>query len=430
MSYGTSNMDSKSGTIGKVDWVLVLVYLVLILIGWFSIFSAKYDEMHPSIFDMSQVYGKQLVWIGCALLLGFLILLVDHRFFKAFSFFFYILIMIALVALLVYGKATKGATSWIEVGAGIKLQPSEFAKMAAALAVASYLDGNDVNLAQRKSRFFTIGLIFIPMILVLLQNDTGSAIVFASFILLLYREGLPYAGTIMVLGVVAVALFVFTLIWSQKVMYIVLGSLFAVVLAFYIITKKRGIGKLIAVFVFMFAFVFSVHFAFYNVLQDHQRVRIEVLLGLKEDLKDAGYNVHQSKIAIGSGGFWGKGFLQGTQTKYDFVPEQHTDFIFCTVGEEGGFKGTCAVVLLYLALLMRIIYLAERQKTTFARVYGYGIAGIIFTHFAINIGMTIGLVPVIGIPLPFLSYGGSSLFAFTIMLAIFLKLDSSSHGRY
>ena len=430
MSYGINDNGSKGGSIGKVDWVLLLVYFTLVLIGWFSIFSAKYDEMHPSIFDMSQVYGKQLVWIGCALLLGFFILLFDHKVFKAFSFVFYLLIMVSLAVLLVYGKATKGATSWIDVGAGIKLQPSEFAKMATALAVASYLDGNDVSLTQRKSRFITIALIFLPMVLVLMQNDTGSAIVFASFILLLYREGLPYSGTIMVLGVVAVALFIFTLIWSQKVMYIVLGSLFLLVLAFYIITKKRGIGKMVMVFAFMFAFVFSVHFAFNNVLQDHQRVRIEVLLGMKEDLKDAGYNVHQSKIAIGSGGFWGKGFLQGTQTKYDFVPEQHTDFILCTVGEEGGFKGTSIVVLLYLTMLMRIIYLAERQKTTFARVYGYGIAGIIFTHFAINIGMTIGLVPVIGIPLPFLSYGGSSLFAFTIMLAIFLKLDSSSHGRY
>ena len=430
MSYGVNDNDSKSGTLGKVDWVLVLVYFALVLIGWFSIFSAKFDEMHPSIFDMSQVYGKQLVWIGCAILLGFFILLFDHNVFRSVSFVFYLLVMLSLVALLVYGKATKGATSWIDLGAGIKLQPSEFAKMATALAVASYLDGNDVYLTQRKNRLVTFALILIPMVLVLLQNDTGSAIVFASFIFLLYREGLPYAGAIMVLGGVAVVLFIFTLLWTQKVMFIVLGSLFLLLLTFYIIAKKRGIGKLIAIFAFMFAFVFSVHFAFYNVLQDHQRVRIEVLLGMKEDLKGAGYNVHQSKIAIGSGGFWGKGFLEGTQTKYDFVPEQHTDFIFCTVGEEGGFKGTFVVVLLYLALLMRIIYLAERQKSTFARVYGYGVAGIIFTHFAINIGMTIGLMPVIGIPLPFLSYGGSSLFAFTIMLAIFLKLDSGNHGRY
>lgn len=421
--------DSRENVIGKVDWVLVLIYLALVLIGWFSIFSAKYDEIHPSIFDMSQVYGKQLVWIGVALLLGFIVLLLNVKLFKPFALAFYLLVMFSLVAVLVYGKATKGATSWIDLGAGIKFQPSEFAKMATALAVAAYLDGNDVSLGNRKSRLITYLLIFVPMVLVLLQNDTGSAIVFVSFIFLLYREGLPYAGFLMICGVVAVLIFVFTLLWTQKVMYIILGSLFVLTLVFYILTKKRGIGKMITAFVFMFVMVYSVHFAFYNVLQDHQRVRIEVLLGMKEDPKGAGYNVHQSKIAIGSGGFWGKGFLQGTQTKYDFVPEQHTDFIFCTVGEEGGFKGTFIVVLLYVALLVRIIMMSERQKSTFARVYGYGIAGIIFVHFTINIGMTIGLLPVIGIPLPFLSYGGSSLMAFTIMLAIFLKLDAYNHTR-
>lgn len=428
MSYGVNN-DTKNETIGKVDWVLVLIYLALVLIGWFSIFSAKYDEMHPSIFDMSQVYGKQLVWIGVALLLGFIVLLLNAKLFKPFALVFYFLVLFALVAVLVYGKATKGATSWIDLGGGIKFQPSEFAKMATALAVAYYLDGNDVKLENRRSRLITYALILAPMALVLLQNDTGSAIVFVSFIFVLYREGLPYGGFLMVCGVLAALIFVLTLVWTQKVMYIVLGSLFLLCLLFYILTKKRGIGKMITAFVFMFVMVFSVHFVFYNVLQDHQRVRIEVLLGMKEDPKGAGYNVHQSKIAIGSGGFWGKGFLQGTQTKYDFVPEQHTDFIFCTVGEEGGFKGTFVVVLLYVAMLLRIIYLAERQKSTFARVYGYGIAGIIFMHFAINIGMTIGLMPVIGIPLPFLSYGGSSLMAFTIMLAVFLKLDANNHTR-
>lgn len=428
MSWGVNN-ETKNSAIGKVDWVLLLIYMALVLIGWFSIFSAKYDEMHPSIFDMSQVYGKQLVWIGVVSLCGFVVFLFSAKLFKPFSLVFYFLILLVLVGVLVYGKATKGATSWIDLGAGIKFQPSEFAKMATALAVACYLDGNDVNLANRRSRLVTYALIFVPMALVLMQNDTGSAIVFVSFIFLLYREGLPYGGFVMLCGVVAALIFVLTLVWTQMVMYIVLGALFAILLLFYILTKKRGIGKMITAFVFMFVMVFSVHFVFYKVLQDHQRIRIEVLLGMKEDPKGAGYNVHQSKIAIGSGGFWGKGFLQGTQTKFDFVPEQHTDFIFCTVGEEGGFKGTFVVVLLYVALLMRILYLSERQKSTFARVYGYGVAGIIFTHFAINIGMTIGLLPVIGIPLPFLSYGGSSLMAFTIMLAIFLKLDAYNHTR-
>lgn len=229
----------------------------------------------------------------------------------------------------------------------------------------------------------------------------------------------------MVAGVTAILLFVFTLVWSQKTMYIILGSLTLLAVIYYLVTKKKGIAKMLAVFAFMFVFVFSVDYAFNKVLQEHQRNRILVLLGQLDDPKGVGYNVHQSKIAIGSGGFAGKGFLQGTQTKYDFVPEQHTDFIFCTVGEEGGFLGTLVVVLLYVALLVRIIYLAERQRSTFSRVYGYCIAGIFFVHFAINIGMTIGLVPVIGIPLPFLSYGGSSMLAFTIMLAIFVKQDAN-----
>ena len=394
------------------------------LIGWFSIFSARYNEAHPSIFDLSQVYGKQLIWIGAALLMGFIILLIDAKFFNAFAFWIYIVVLASLFVVLVYGKATKGATSWIEFGP-VKFQPSEFAKMATALAVASYLGRLDVDLQKRKDQIFAIALVLIPMALVLLQNDTGSAIVFVSFIFIFYREGLPGAGFVMVAGVVAVVLFVFTLIWSQKIMYIILGGLLVLTLTYYILNKKKHLVMMLGVFVCMFIFVFSVDYAFNKVLQDHQRSRIEVLLGMKDDPKGDGYNVHQSKIAIGSGGLTGKGFLQGTQTKYDFVPEQHTDFIFCTIGEEGGFFGTATVVLLYVALLVRLIILAERQRSTFSRVYGYGVAGIFFVHVAINIGMTIGLVPVIGIPLPFLSYGGSSMLAFTIMLAIFVKQDAN-----
>ena len=418
-------MNERNSIIGKIDWVLVAIYFALVLIGWFSIFSAKYDELHPSIFDLSQVYGKQLIWIGAALLVGFVILLIDAKFFNAFSLWIYIIVLVSLFMVLVYGKATKGATSWIDLGGGVKFQPSEFAKMATALALAGYLGRLDTDLQKRKNQVVAITLILIPMALVLLQNDTGSAIVFVSFILVLYREGLPGAGWVMVAGVTAILLFVFTLVWSQKTMYIILGSLTLLAVIYYLVTKKKGIAKMLAVFAFMSVFVFSVDYAFNKVLQEHQRNRILVLLGQLDDPKGVGYNVHQSKIAIGSGGFAGKGFLQGTQTKYDFVPEQHTDFIFCTVGEEGGFLGTLVVVLLYVALLVRIILLAERQRSTFSRVYGYCIAGIFFVHFAINIGMTIGLVPVIGIPLPFLSYGGSSMLAFTIMLAIFVKQDAN-----
>ncbi len=418
-------MNERNSIIGRIDWVTLLIYLALVLIGWFSIFSARYNEAHPSIFDMSQVYGKQLIWIGAALLIGFIILLIDAKFFNAFSLWIYIAVLASLFMVLVYGKATKGATAWIDLGGGIKFQPSEFAKMATALAVAGYLDRLDVDLQKRKDQIVTAALILVPMALVLMQNDTGSAIVFVSFIFVLYREGFPGTGLAMTAGVVAIILFIFTLLWSQKIMYVILGGLFVLTLTFYLINKKKDIITMVAVFAFSFAFVFSVDYAFNKVLQTHQRNRILVMLGKLNDTKDVGYNVHQSKIAIGSGGLTGKGFLEGTQTKYDFVPEQHTDFIFCTIGEEAGFLGTSAVVLLYVALLLRIIILAERQRSTFSRVYGYAIAGIFFVHITINIGMTIGLMPVIGIPLPFLSYGGSSMLAFTMMLAIFMKQDAN-----
>ena len=418
-------MTDRNSIIGKVDWPLLLMFFALLIIGWLSIYSAGLSEGNHAIYELSQFSGKQMIWIGASLAIGFVVLLVDAKFFDAFAFWIYAIVMFLLVFVLVYGKATKGATSWIDFGGGVKFQPSEFAKLATALALANCLGRRDAELTQRRTRLVSYAVILLPAVLVLLQNDTGSALVFASFIFVLYREGMPGAGAIMLLAVGAVAVFVLTLIWSPKIMFIVLGVLFALTLAYYLLNKKKGLWKMVAVYVFFFAFVFCVDFAFYHILEDHQRIRIEVLLGLKEDPQGAGYNLHQSKIAIGSGGFWGKGFLQGTQTKYDFVPEQHTDFIFCTVGEEGGFKGALVVLLLYFGMLVRIIKMAERQRLTFSRIYGYCIAGIIFVHVAINIGMTIGLVPVIGIPLPFLSYGGSSLLAFTIMLAIFVKQDAN-----
>ena len=418
-------MTDRNSIVGKVDWPLLLMYFALVIIGWLSVYSAGLSEGNHPIYDMSQFSGKQMMWMGIAFAIGFIILLLDAKLFDAFAFWIYAIVVLMLIAVLVYGKATKGATSWIDFGGGIKLQPSEFAKLGTALALASYLGHQDVDLKNRKTRIWSYIIILIPAALVLLQNDTGSAIVFTSFIFLLYREGMPGAGAIMLLAVGAVAVFVFTLLWSAKVMWIVLGSLFVLTLAYYLLRKRKKIGTMVAIFVCFFAFVYFVDYAFNEVLQEHQRTRIEVLLGLNDDIKGAGYNLHQSRIAIGSGGFWGKGFLQGTQTKYDFVPEQHTDFIFCTIGEEGGFKGSLVVLLLYIGMLVRIIKMAERQKLAFSRIYGYAIAGIIFVHVAINIGMTIGLVPVIGIPLPFLSYGGSSLLAFTIMLAIFVKQDAN-----
>lgn len=418
-------MTDRNSIIGKVDWPLLLMFFALVLIGWLSIYSAGMSEDRHPIYDVTQFCGKQMIWIGISLAVGFIILLLDAKFFDAFALWIYAVVVFLLVVVLVYGKATKGATSWIDFGGGVKLQPSEFAKLGAALALASLLGRQDADLKQRKTRIAAYCIIMVPAALVLLQHDAGSALVFASFIFVLYREGMPGAGAIMLLAVAAVTVFVLTLLWSTKVMCIVIGSLFVLTLAYFLLNKKKGIWTMVAVFAFFFAFVFAVDYAFYDILEAHQRTRIEVILGLNDDIKDAGYNLHQSRIAIGSGGVWGKGFLQGTQTKYDFVPEQHTDFIFCTIGEEAGFKGSLVVILLYVCLLIRIIRMAERQKLAFSRIYGYAIAGIIFVHVAINIGMTIGLVPVIGIPLPFLSYGGSSLLAFAIMLAIFVKQDAN-----
>lgn len=417
-------MTDRNSIIGKVDCPLLLMYFALVLIGWLSVYSAGMSEGHHAIYDTAHFCGKQMIWMGISLAVGFVILLLDAKFFDAFAYWIYAIVVLLLVAVLVYGKATKGATSWIDFG-GFKLQPSEFAKLGAALALASLLGRQDADLQNRRTRIGAYIIILLPAALVLLQHDAGSALVFASFIFVLYREGLPGAGAVMLLALVAATVFVLTLVLSTKVMCIVIGSLFVLTLAYYLLNRKKGIWIMVAIFAFFFAFTFAVDYAFNEVLEPHQRIRIEVILGLNDDIKGAGYNLHQSRIAIGSGGFWGKGFLQGTQTKYDFVPEQHTDFIFCTIGEEGGFKGTLAVILLYVGMLVRIIKLAERQKLAFSRIYGYAIAGIIFVHMAINIGMTIGLVPVIGIPLPFLSYGGSSLLAFTIMLAIFVKQDAN-----
>ena len=418
-------MTDRNSIIGKVDWPLLLMYFGLVLIGWLSIYSAGLSDGNHPIYDMSQFSGKQMIWIGSSLLIGFVILLFDAKFFDAFAVWIFAIVVFLLVVVLVYGKATKGATSWISLGGGFKLQPSEFAKLGTALALASYLGRYDVDLKNRKSRLVAYAIILVPAALVLLQNDTGSALVFASFIFVLYREGMPGAGALMLIALGVVTVFVLTLLWTPKVMALVLGGLFVLTLIYYLLNKKKGLWTMVMVFVCFIAFVFVVDYAFQKVLEPHQRIRIEVLLGLKEDMQGAGYNLHQSKIAIGSGGFFGKGFLQGTQTKYDFVPEQHTDFIFCTIGEEGGVVGSLVVLLLYVGMLVRIIRMAERQRSDFSRIYGYSIAGILFVHGTINIGMTIGLVPVIGIPLPFLSYGGSSMLAFSIMLAIFVKQDAN-----
>lgn len=409
------------GRIARIDWISFVLYLALMLTGWVMIYSAVYDENHSSIFDLSQRYGKQLLWIVLALLLGAIVLLIDAKFFNAFSIPIYVIVLLMLVGVLVFGTTIAGSKSWFQIG-GFKIQPAEFAKFATALALGSYLGKLNRDMKKWQTQATAFLIIGLPALLILAQYDTGSALVFGVFILVLYREGL--SGAIMVIGLIAAVLFLVTLYTDKYYVIAGVGLLFGLML-FFIKRKKANIIKLVALFVVVSAFIFSVDYVFENVLEPHQKIRINVLLGLETDLMGAGYNVNQSKIAIGSGGLTGKGFLQGTQTKYNFVPEQSTDFIFCTVGEEWGFVGTTVVILLYLMLFIRLILLAERQRSAFSRIYGYGITAVMFFHFAINIGMTIGLVPVIGIPLPFISYGGSSLWAFTLMFFVFLKQDAN-----
>ncbi len=388
--------------------------------GWINIYAAVYDENHKSIFDLSQSYGRQMIFIISALVIGIFILALDSKFFSQFAYGIYFVFIIMLFGVLATGKTTAGSKSWFEIG-GFSLQPAEFAKFAVALAIAKYLSATDIHIKDIKTKFISSLIILFPAVLILLQNDTGSALVFAAFILPLYREGL--SGNILIFGLIIAVLFILSLIINK---YILSGIIVGLLILFIFLYRKNRKAILTSVVsaAIIVGFIFTVDFVFEKVLGEHQKTRINVLLGKEMDLKGAGYNVNQSKIAIGSGGFWGKGFLQGTQTKFNFVPEQSTDFIFCTVGEEWGFVGSFTVIALFMGLLIRIIFLAERQRSVFSRIYGYSIASILFIHIFINIGMAIGILPVIGIPLPFFSYGGSSLWAFTIMLFVFIKQDS------
>lgn len=427
-------MRGNRNVFDNLDWTLVGIYLILVFAGWLNIYAAVYNDSFQSIFDTSQSYGKQLLWIGSASVLATIILLIDERFFATFGYLIYGLIIFLLIAVIFIGAETKGATSWFSIG-GFKIQPSEFSKFATNLALAKYLSSTNIKITDLKTKIRAAAIIGLPAILILLQNDTGSALVYGSFILVLYREGL--SGSILLIGVIAAALFVTTLflqdgVWQlsdnfqlngPSILLICIGLLLA--FTYYLNRRKKKILlPLIAVFIACIGFVKSVDYIFQEVLEPHQSKRINVLLGLESDPKGAGYNVNQSLIAIGSGGFSGKGFLQGTQTKFDFVPEQSTDFIFCTIGEEWGFLGSLVLIALFMALLLRILFLCSRQRSNFARIYGYGVASILFFHFTINIGMTIGLAPVIGIPLPFFSYGGSSLWGFTILLFVFVRMDA------
>lgn len=481
-------MFARKESIWKtLDWWTVAIYLIMVIAGWFTIYAATYDYDSVGMFDLSGRSGMQMIWIGTSLFLALVILLIEADWYDVFAFWIYFLIIALLLLTIAIAPEIKGSRSWLVLGP-VRLQPAEFAKFATALVVAKVLNGYHFNLLRPDNFVKVCGLILLPMLLILLQNETGSALVFLALFFVLYREGMP--GLILFFGFCAVFFFVLAIrfgevVWNLtpmgefwvllSILIIILGLLYnykkgkhhfkvlmpasigivalaiaaSIYFPFNVCWVLLGvIALLVTYFVLLFArfqagrylmiaifalssigFLYSIDYVFDEILEPHQRTRIKVTLGVIDDLADAGYNVNQSQIAIGSGGLTGKGFLNGTQTKLKYVPEQDTDFIFCTIGEEKGFIGSVSILFAFLLFILRIIFLAERQKTTFARVYGYSVASIIFFHLLVNIGMVIGITPVIGIPLPFFSYGGSSLWAFTILLFIFLRLDAARADR-
>ncbi len=464
----------------EIDWITIILYLLIVVLGWINIYSAVYNEEHDKIFDLSQRYGKQMILIFGALVIALIVVVTDNRFYSLFAYFIYAIAILLLIAVLFVGKEIHGAKSWFEFGL-FRLQPAEFAKVGTAMALARYVSSKSFNIKNSKNVFNAVVIILIPAILIYIQPDTGSALVYFAFILVLYREGL--SGGILLIGILMIVLFMLTLIIDKMIIIIalmVVGYLVFLIIdrnikrfliaaliysglsgTFFGLKEFAGLGlsvyfilflsliisgfiysffiyfyrirKAVLIYMLMFGsiiFTFTVNYAFNNILKPHQQKRINILLGIDSDPYGSGYNVNQSIIAIGSGGFSGKGFLKGTQTKFEFVPEQSTDFIFCTVGEEWGFLGTSLIIILFTILLLRILVLAERQRSGFCRIFGYCVFAILLFHFVVNIGMTIGLLPVIGIPLPFMSYGGSSLWAFTILLFVFLRLDISKREYF
>lgn len=403
------------------DGRLILYYSLLVTIGWLTIFSTSYNPSANLGFSFSLPYVRQLIWIGTSIVLATVILLLDARIIQHYSYHLYLFCLLLVISTFFLGSKINGATSWIKIGS-FSIQPTEFMKLATAMALAKFFNEGKTTVEKRSMWLIAFGIILTPAFIILLQKDTGSALVFLSFIVLFYREGMT--GTIFIFGAIAVFLFVFTLLTNE--IYSLALLTFILIIAWIIDRKdKKKIIRNIIIYVVAIAFIAAVNIGYNKVLQPHQKQRIDTLLGKTSDPKGADFNLIQSKIAIGSGGFFGKGYLNGTQTKLNFVPEQSTDFIFCAIGEEWGFMGSCALGTLFLALVIRILRLSEKQRNPYARYYGYGIAGIIAFHFFINIGMTIGLVPIIGIPLPFISYGGSSLWAFTAMLFVFIKLNDN-----
>ena len=459
----------------RIDRVSVGIFLLMIIMGWFNIYAAVYNEEHIKILDMSQRYGKQFVWIIATLVIAVFVVVVDTRFYFFFAYFLYGGVMLLLLLVLILGKNINGAKSWFEIGS-LNLQPTEFAKFGTALALAAYLNTRKHDLTKLTVFLTACGIILLPALLIAIQPDMGSTVVYIALFLVLFREGMsPF---ILISGILMVVLFFFTLLFNNLYLTgsliaiafiltwlvtrkwkLVLGGAMILLIAVLIVTVMNKLiikslsdelvllvatilsgvaysvyfyskkaAHILIIYLFLLGsllFVNTVDFTFNRLLKPHQKERFEILLGMKSDTHGKGYNVNQSIISIGSGGFAGKGYLKGTQTKFKFVPAQSTDFIFCTVGEEWGFLGSFVVIALYVVLLIRLIVLAERQRSDFSRIYGYGVISILFVHFFINIGMASGLLPVIGIPLPFFSYGGSALWGFTILLFIFLRLDAS-----
>lgn len=419
-------MKNQSIT-NNLDWMSIGIYIILVIMGWLNIYSSSLSSVadETSIFDFSQIYGKQFMFIILSIPLIFIVLSVDGKFYEKFSSVIYVVGLLSLAGLFVFGKEVKGQVNWYSFGS-FGLQPSEFVKAATALALAKYLSDVQVNLKDTNRQIQALGILFLPILLIV-PHDPGSALIYSIFIIVLYREGLPswYVWT----GFIALVLFVLALIIKPLVLC---GIALLVILFVYYRSRLINRNWVLSSIIFLMigGFVFSVDYVFENVFKQHHRDRFNILLGKEVDMKGIGYNTNQSEIAIGSGGLFGKGYLEGTQTKGGFVPEQHTDYIFTTVGEEWGFLGCLLVIALFICLIMRIIYLSERQKTKFSRVYGYCVAGILFIHFFVNIAMVAGIFPTIGVPLPFFSYGGSGLWGFTILLFIFLKMDANKVNEW
>lgn len=421
-------MIQKRANSFQLDWVAVILFTALVIFGYFNILSASAAGEFTSYFDISKPYGKQLIFILCSLVLISLILSLDAKFYERFASIIYIGSMLSLAGLFIAGKQINGATSWYDFG-GITLQPSEFAKFATTLALAKYISDLQTNIRDKKDQIKAAILVGLPAFLILLQNDAGSTLVFGSLFFVFYREGIPQYY--LLFGIFIAVLGIATLKFSATIVCVSIAILLFIYQLFFK-QKKKKIGGILTILIFSIGISFSVQWAYNNVLQKHQQDRIGLWLRLEKDptklqamKRNISYNLNESEKAIRSGGTFGKGFMDGTRTRGNFVPEQHTDYIFSTVGEEWGFIGSSIVVILFVLLILRLLFLAEQQKSQFSRVYGYGVASILFVHFLINIGMVMGLIPTIGIPLPFFSYGGSGLWAFTILVFIFLKLDSN-----